>query len=354
MRTTLAVLLCCFLIITAAASASAQDEDNAVNVVREFARALTTGDLQRAAALITQDSVWFMSSATSIAPPPSMKDKPEPMFFDQQLSDAEAQAIRGLLDSIILAAAVKIEPGQPVRTEQGIRVPVTVELKRDILVTKENERLLVDLAAQYPAALEAIQGMTEEGEETTEEEWVLPDETTGEMPEYPGEAPVVPGETPGPGASAPAPGGTVVGETATQPGATGAPASEEEEARRQRTCLANLKQLALGFLMCAQDYDERLPNAANWMDMITPYIKDARLFHCPSDKNQYSYAMNSALSGVSIGDIDDPVNAVMLFESRSGSKNAADPLQSLCMPPRHGAGNNFAFVDGHAEFIAME
>jgi len=41
---------------------------------------------------------------------------------------------------------------------------------------------------------------------------------------------------------------------------------------------------------------------------------------------------------------------VLLFESSSGQRNAADPLTSLCDPPRHGEGNNFAYVDGHAKF----
>ncbi|MCD6351947.1 MAG: prepilin-type N-terminal cleavage/methylation domain-containing protein, partial [Armatimonadetes bacterium] len=38
------------------------------------------------------------------------------------------------------------------------------------------------------------------------------------------------------------------------------------EKARQASCLSNLKQLALGFLMYIQDYDERLPRYCWWLN----------------------------------------------------------------------------------------
>ena len=253
MRTALLLSLCCLVITLAAFSAFAQDEDSAARTVRQFVKALTSGDLERAASLLTQDSVLFISSATSIVPPESMKEKPAPAFFDQQLTNAEAQALRGVVDAIILSNAVKIDPGKPVTTAAGVKVPVTVVLRRDIFVSKEGDAILVDLAAPYPEARATIRGMTAEGEPTT------PEETTPEQ--QPGEAPPAPGEAPGTGGAAPGDAGEPSGTTGAPSGAAGPAAvvnggssatAAEVEAARRAACLSNLKQLTLAMLMYAR------------------------------------------------------------------------------------------------------
>ena len=89
-------------------------------------------------------------------------------------------------------------------------------------------------------------------------------------------------------------------------------ARARENARRA-SCQSNLKQIGLGLLQYAQDYDERTPiysvNIDNvntgsknlsaghyfWSDEIFPYIKSEQLFDCPSrDKSvgQFRYAGN--------------------------------------------------------------
>ena len=73
-------------------------------------------------------------------------------------------------------------------------------------------------------------------------------------------------------------------------------ARARENARRS-SCQSNLKQIGLGLLQYAQDYDEKTvsdhygpsdqtSNATGsykWMDAIQPYIKSTQLFSCPSD-----------------------------------------------------------------------
>jgi prepilin-type N-terminal cleavage/methylation domain-containing protein len=64
------------------------------------------------------------------------------------------------------------------------------------------------------------------------------------------------------------------------------------EQARKVSCLSNLNQLGKGFLMYAQDYDETLPppnygtcgqpNALAWADMFIPYVKNIKVFDCPS------------------------------------------------------------------------
>ncbi len=81
------------------------------------------------------------------------------------------------------------------------------------------------------------------------------------------------------------------------------------EKARQASCQSNLKQLALGYLMYAQDYDEWFPgfltgNTAiaryGWYDVIQPYLKNRQVYLCPS--SQYYYGPNRyATSGDSGG-----------------------------------------------------
>src|ERR1051326_8868417 len=72
---------------------------------------------------------------------------------------------------------------------------------------------------------------------------------------------------------------------------------------RQTSCLSNIKQLAMGFQMYVQDYDERFPqwkwdlnykdaggagstpnNATSlWWNAIYPYVKNTQIYVCPDD-----------------------------------------------------------------------
>jgi prepilin-type processing-associated H-X9-DG protein len=320
------------------------EEQDALGVVRDFVGALKAGAFERAASLMTPDSVLFMETATSIVPPPAMKEKPKPMFFDQELTEADVQALRGVVDALILSGAVQIEPGAPVSTEEGVKVPVIIQLKRDILVTRTGDALQVDLAAPYPAAREAIREMTQEGAESGEQ---APQETPQAPQAPPGESSGGAGQAPGGSSGVGPQAGGVAGATA-----------QAQEAARKATCLSNLKQLALAMLMFATDHQERLPNAEGWMSSLEPYLREGAmksLLHCPSDKeHEYSYALNSGAAGRPLGEFDDPGNTVLLFESNSGRLNAADPVASLCDPPRHGNGNNFAYVDGHVAFVRKQ
>jgi prepilin-type N-terminal cleavage/methylation domain-containing protein/prepilin-type processing-associated H-X9-DG protein len=69
-------------------------------------------------------------------------------------------------------------------------------------------------------------------------------------------------------------------------------ARTRENARRT-SCQNNFKQLYLAFQQYIQDSDERFPLSATigppttgglvtWSDAIQPYVKDTKIFHCPS------------------------------------------------------------------------
>src|SRR5579871_2414410 len=50
------------------------------------------------------------------------------------------------------------------------------------------------------------------------------------------------------------------------------------------SCLSNVKQLGLGAMMYTQDYDDVLPRrAAEYKNLLFPYVKNEAIFHCALD-----------------------------------------------------------------------
>lgn len=128
-------------------------------------------------------------------------------------------------------------------------------------------------------------------------------------------------------------------------------ASRPPPKAQQTYCLSNLKQLVLGILMYAQDHDSYLPPAIQWTDCIMPYIRDEATLCCPAAPElEYGYAFNSDLSKVSLKQIPNPADIVVLFESNLGTRNASGGPERIADLPRHNGGNNYAHVDGHCKW----
>lgn len=118
---------------------------------------------------------------------------------------------------------------------------------------------------------------------------------------------------------------------------------------QSQVCRQNLRNLGISLMMYVGDHDEKFPSAANWCTACWGHIerRDAEMIECPASAEPYAYAFNAYLSGRHLGAVADPADTVMFFESSLGVKDAADHGESLCDPPRHPDGNNFAYVDGH-------
>jgi hypothetical protein len=141
--------------------------------------------------------------------------------------------------------------------------------------------------------------------------------------------------------------------------------AQARDKARAVSCLSNEKQQALGVLMYVEDYDETFPRVGKWMDVIAPYIKSERVFHCPSVSQgkitpDCGYAFDSRLSGAELADIESPRDSAMIFESTNLKRSAADACKSLPQEEqvRHQC-DNIAYIDGHARgfrrsFIADE
>lgn len=108
----------------------------------------------------------------------------------------------------------------------------------------------------------------------------------------------------------------------------------EPAAAQLKPCLANERIIGLAVERYLQDYDERFPvfqNAAQLQHALAPYLGSSNTLICP--ENHLSYVVNTALSGVSLADINDP---------------ASTPVLSDASPHADGTVNT-VYVDGHVK-----
>ncbi len=146
------------------------------------------------------------------------------------------------------------------------------------------------------------------------------------------------------------------------------------EKARQTSCLANAKQIMLGALMYAQDYDEamlahRIADGSggwiNWPQVLQPYLKNQQILVCPSDASPDSFPKfgggtmltsfgynGGQLNHMSMGSVDMPaetlsfVDGVSYYASYSNSDYRPEA--------RHNDGCNVSFVDGHAKWYSLD
>jgi prepilin-type N-terminal cleavage/methylation domain-containing protein/prepilin-type processing-associated H-X9-DG protein len=162
------------------------------------------------------------------------------------------------------------------------------------------------------------------------------------------------------------------------------------EKARQTSCLSNVKQLGLAFMMYAQDYDETCIPLANggygvarysWYTLIQPYVKNQHILVCPSRPKRavaYGLSFNNIAAddtsagglgkGVALASIASPADALMLTEAErdDGAQIyyvyslkryavgavAGHATNGIPSPGRHNGGNNVCFCDGHAKWVA--
>ncbi len=168
------------------------------------------------------------------------------------------------------------------------------------------------------------------------------------------------------------------------------------EKARQTSCLSNLKQLGLGMLMYAQDYDETLsrdgngrqddpvipgntyfnydPNSGyecfyrSWASNIYPYIKNLQIFMCPSTTyNLYGvaygvprYCVNSSGAlvylfqshSIKVAELQQPSQSCMITEKGAGGGyQYVLNAQYYACRDSHNEGGNVVYFDGHAKWL---
>jgi prepilin-type N-terminal cleavage/methylation domain-containing protein/prepilin-type processing-associated H-X9-DG protein len=157
--------------------------------------------------------------------------------------------------------------------------------------------------------------------------------------------------------------------------------AKAREKARQTSCLSNLKQIGLAVLQYAQDYDERTPliyfgatsgylwpngttSPGMWMAAVYPYVKNTQLMNCPSSPYKwnggyiglgFSYPINNAIAGQSLGSIVLPTQCVMNicgdYYWSDGTNNGDGITTRPAVVARHNDGTNAAMCDGHAKWL---
>jgi prepilin-type N-terminal cleavage/methylation domain-containing protein/prepilin-type processing-associated H-X9-DG protein len=188
-------------------------------------------------------------------------------------------------------------------------------------------------------------------------------------------------------------------------------ARARENARRT-SCLSNMKQMGLGMLQYAQDYDERFPNAYHTSptvfiialpgqpSLLDPYTKGAQIFKCPSEpvkRNnagnpvaKASYGLNLFIrqnfpmhlssipesSAMMMFGEDDYADRIMYYPTNRNNFGSnynrsevygyyptvapatpADDVRnggSIWPVGRHLGGTNMCYVDGHVKFVNID
>jgi prepilin-type N-terminal cleavage/methylation domain-containing protein/prepilin-type processing-associated H-X9-DG protein len=122
--------------------------------------------------------------------------------------------------------------------------------------------------------------------------------------------------------------------------------AQAREKARQTSCLSNIKQLTLGFVMYAQDYDETFPqwkwdqnystswgdkgspnpnNATTiWYYAIYPYVKNGKVYACNSDPRKTKFQDNGWFVGFNTANA--PVGSLPALNNEILSYGANEPL----------------------------
>jgi prepilin-type processing-associated H-X9-DG protein len=127
---------------------------------------------------------------------------------------------------------------------------------------------------------------------------------------------------------------------------------QAREAERVSECLSHVKQIDLGIMAYAQDYDERYPRGDNWCDGILPYVKNFQVYQCPNLPDaKCGNALNAGIAGHSPAEILSPAQTVLTFESHGGWNVSSNITLAEA---RHRGGLNIGFTDGHVKWMRLE
>ncbi len=165
------------------------------------------------------------------------------------------------------------------------------------------------------------------------------------------------------------------------------------EKARQTSCLSDHKQIALGVLMYAQDYDEMLPTryynngtGYQWSNVVLPYVKNWDIFTCPSTKAYSIGWAQGYLDWRPLAQIQSPSETVMACDVGMVNNSAggvgydwhlntpatfgnpptppADEINGIPLAadaqytgrprPIHNGGCNIVFCDGHAKWMKTD
>jgi hypothetical protein len=114
-------------------------------------------------------------------------------------------------------------------------------------------------------------------------------------------------------------------------------------------CSSNLRLLAAGVKLYAQDHANQLPPAATWCDAIQGIVPSPKAFQCVAEPSRRcAFAFNAKLKGKKDNEIDP--QTVMLFESDRGWDGCGDA--AALKPHKHSSQSvSVALADGSVRAV---
>ncbi len=125
------------------------------------------------------------------------------------------------------------------------------------------------------------------------------------------------------------------------------PLREAAGSIKQSDCQDQLRRLGQAIQMYSSLSEDLLPDPDRWVEQIRPYLSGPPALRCPADATEgVSYAMNRNLAGKRRSEIGNPAMTPLLYESSLHTANPADGGESWQTPPRHSEGNLVLYLDG--------
>jgi hypothetical protein len=115
--------------------------------------------------------------------------------------------------------------------------------------------------------------------------------------------------------------------------------------------IERMKRMSLATMLYSSDYDDYLPLSSNWMDATVPYAGTETIYHSPifaGTDEFFGYAMDQAVSGVSLTALENPATTFLFFDSTILIRNANGSPDTRPVPGRYEGKNTWSFCDGHA------
>jgi prepilin-type N-terminal cleavage/methylation domain-containing protein/prepilin-type processing-associated H-X9-DG protein len=137
---------------------------------------------------------------------------------------------------------------------------------------------------------------------------------------------------------------------------------------QQNNCLSNVKQLQLGLLMYANDYDGCVNGYTwEWINDVYPYVKNVQIYRCPSAKtNGYTWTAQGTTITSDYGQeqhtwltnphsyykLTFPAEKFEIWEDNGVGQSMGINEYASRFRTDHNDGANFSFCDGHVKWLS--